>query len=164
MSQRTREPAQSMNRDLDELQTIVARARQRRFYEETGKYTTTPSNSTDEEHPLHRSSARNAYVLAELLEKKGFDPVIIAGGVSEDVVGPDGILRENLPMTIEECEAENSLHFWVETRLRTITLDLAHKSHYKDSEYGQSLVARSAPPDYYYLDDGVGYAFSSVPF
>lgn len=128
------------------------------------RYTEIPTDET----PITDSAAlqgrclRNAHVLATVLEDHGFDPIVICGGVIDEPVGLDGTRRRDLPTTIQECEERGNIHYWVEIRLRTYTLDLASEIP-DDTCRGKPFIARSIPPNYYYLKDGVGYTFKPVP-
>jgi len=84
------------------------------------------------------------------------------GGVTSDIVGPENTPRSELPKTIEQCKDEGEIHIWVETQLRTYTLDLVSKSYNPDDE-GEPMIARAVPNNYYYLEDGVDFDFNIVP-
>lgn len=128
------------------------------------RYTEIPGDESPVTDPtaLQGRCPRNAHVLATVLENHGFDPVVICGGVTDEPVEPDGTRQCELPMTIRECEERGNIHYWVETRLRTYTLDLASEIPV-DSCRGKPFIARSVPANYYYLEDGVGYTFKPVP-
>lgn len=140
------------------LIAAVQSAREQRTREETGS-----SDYTKDPTCLGNRCLRNTYVLANKLSDHGFEPTIICGGVADKPIGPDGIKRNELPTTISSCRDEGKIHYWVETELRTYTLDLAAEFPEGDPNRWHPFIARTVPPNYYYLEDGIDYTFEVIP-
>lgn len=160
MQQNTVPNTQLVIPSKEKLQECIERAIIYRVHEETGEW----NKGIDEfdKNPLMGRDKRNAYVLASVMEKRGLQPVIIAGGVSSQIVSPDHKPRSNLPKIVTQCEQEGNLHFWVETGLRTYVLDLVSKS-LNSEEKDKQMIARTVPDNYYYLEDGIDFDFNLVP-
>lgn len=141
----------------EKLVAALQEARKKRLVEETGK------DSFENQEELYNKCLRNAYVLKSTLQEHGFAPVVICGGITEQPIGIDGIRRSSLPTTIRECRDEGMIHYWVETNLRTYTLDLAAEFPDGHPSQGNPFIARSVPANYYYLENGIDYTFNRTP-
>jgi len=149
--------AQFSSPDTEALVKALQEARADRLKAVTG------SIDFDDQEALGGECTRNAYTLANVLRDHDFSPIIICGGFAEGPIGPDGIERSELPTTIAECRDEGNIHYWVETEHRTYTLDLAGELPDKHPFRYQPFIARSAPSNYYYLEDGIDYTFNIPP-
>ena len=138
---------------IDEIESIVRRARRKRL--ETEGYTPADVQKIRDgdyfdEPPLIGDCIKNAIVLCNALHDHYFNPILVWGALNFD---------DNPPATVQEARKNRETHFWVELEHdnETLILELASEAPNTIGEY----TIRTELPDTYHRLPGSRFYYTA---